>query len=123
MKIFLVDDEPDAVDTLTVLLANHLPWHIYRAFYSSQLALHAAAEEHPDVVISDIEMAGMNGHHFAKQLTSSCDGTNAPLLIAISRSQAQIRRAEAEGFFNHSILKPVDITRLVDIIERVPIPH
>lgn len=66
IKVLLVEDDPSLREALgeTLLLAGH----DFRAVGSAEEALQAAAEELFSLVVSDVNMPGMDGH----QLLGAC---------------------------------------------------
>ena len=80
-RVLVVDDNIDAANTLAMLL--RLAQQEVRPFYSGPSALEEAAKFHPDVVILDIGMPGMDGYEVAKCLRRT-PGGKALVLIAIT---------------------------------------
>jgi DNA-binding NtrC family response regulator len=69
-KVFVVDDEPVIVLTLTAIL-NTFGFST-KGFQSAKDAIQAAESECPDLLITDVSMPGMNGIDLAIQFKSLC---------------------------------------------------
>lgn len=106
LKVLVIDDNPDAASTLAALL--RLDGHAAHVVHDGRDGLEAALQLHPDVVITDIGLPGLDGYELAKRIRSAY-GENFIQLIALTgfgREEDQ-RRAYAAGFDAH-LTKPVD---------------
>jgi CheY-like chemotaxis protein len=59
-KILLVDDDPDFVEAVKVIVESG--GYEVRVAYDGQEGLEAVAEEKPDLIVLDVMMPVMNGH-------------------------------------------------------------
>src|SRR4051812_47859502 len=81
MRILIVDDCKDTVDSLGILLG--LWGHEVRVAYDGAQALATAADFKPDAVLLDILLPRLNGYQVARQLRQLPGGSEL-LLIAVS---------------------------------------
>lgn len=112
LRILVVDDNVDAANGLASLLERlgHTPI----VAYDGRSALLAAEEHRPDLVVLDIGLPGMDGYTVASQLRQT--GRPAVLVALTGYGQDEFqRRSEAAGF-DHHLVKPVDVTRLREIV-------
>ena len=58
--IMIIDDEPDNLNVLGEMLRSE-GWHV-RAFPDGEMAIAAACDEAPDLVLLDIRMPGLDGY-------------------------------------------------------------
>jgi CheY-like chemotaxis protein len=65
-KVLIVDDDPSIADLLPLILSP--AGYQCSVAYDGFDALHRAAEFHPDLIISDVMMPGMNGIELAKTI-------------------------------------------------------
>ncbi len=109
-RVLIVDDDPDAGETLSLLL--RLAGHTVRYASHPGAALAVAPELNPDVCILDIGLPGMNGLDLARHLRT-LPQTQAALFIALSGYGKPEDKAEAEaaGFAWH-LTKPIDPEQL-----------
>lgn len=85
--IMIIDDEPENLNVLGEILRQN-NWNV-RAFPSGSMALAAAREEPPDVVLLDILMQGMDGYDVCR-LFKADDALRAiPIIFVSALSAAQ----------------------------------
>ena len=116
LKVLAVDDERDARELLRRMLENCEAKVVLAASAAEALAL---VDEHsPDVLISDIGMAEVDGYEFLRKLRrhESAKGRKTPAiaLTAFARSEDRTRALLA-GFSAH-VSKPVEPAELVATI-------
>lgn len=109
-RVLVVDDNVDAANSLSVLLA--FQGHQIQVSYSAEEALAVVGSFMPDVGVLDIGLPGMNGYDLAKRLRA-IPGLSALRLVALTGyGQAEdYQRAVAAGFDAH-LVKPVDLAKL-----------
>jgi CheY-like chemotaxis protein len=78
-------------------------------------ALEAARADHPDVVLLDLGLPGLDGYEIARRLRREHEGESI-LLVAITGYQADVARLEEAGFDRH-LLKPTDMNALRTIVD------
>lgn len=105
MRILIIDDAPDICWAYQRQLQTL--GHEVLAVQDGRKALDYAKHFHPDVILLDICMPGMNGWEIGAQLRADPE-TRIVRLIALTamRSQASERRSADVGFDNH-FEKPV----------------
>src|SRR6056297_1638303 len=96
-EIMMVDDEPDNLD----LLANMLERHGYTvlAFPSGPMALDAARERPPDIVLLDVRMPDMDGYEVCRELKNIPETTQVPVLFlsALTETEDKLRGFDVGG--------------------------
>ncbi|HKH48882.1 MAG TPA: ATP-binding protein, partial [Thermoanaerobaculia bacterium] len=113
-KVLVVDDNRDATATLEMLV--QLWGHEVRTAHTGPAALAEAAIYRPEVVLLDIGLPGMDGYEVAQRLRK-LDGLRKVLLIAITGyGQENDRRRSREAGFDQHLVKPVDPTRLQEVL-------
>ena len=96
-SIMLVDDEPENLNVLTGML-DEGPWNVY-AFPRGDLALKAARENPPDLVLMDIRMPGMDGYETCRLFKQDERLRDIPVIFlsALSEPQDKIEAFKAGG--------------------------
>jgi PAS domain S-box-containing protein len=114
LRVLLVEDHPDTREVLVKLLnaANYA----VKAASSVEAALHLAASEGFDVVISDLGLPDGTGYDLMRQLRDR-HGIKGIALSGYGMEQDQ-RRSREVGFLDH-VVKPVDVNQLVAVIQRI----
>jgi CheY-like chemotaxis protein len=116
VRVLVVDDDADAREMLKVALEQY--GAAVRIAASAQEALQQVALEHPDVLVSDIEMPDTSGYELVRSLRHS-DNQDlrrlpAVALTAYARTEDRVKALLA-GFQTH-VPKPVEPAELVTVI-------
>ncbi|HEV7798617.1 MAG TPA: PAS domain S-box protein [Pyrinomonadaceae bacterium] len=116
LKILIVDDETDALDLITVELAQHGAKVI--AVTNAGDALAALEQDKFDVLISDIGMPKMDGYELIRRIRQQEEGTNKriPTVALTAYARVQDRMQAIMAGFNTHIAKPVEANELVTVV-------
>ena len=118
LKILIVDDARDSAFVLGKLLQT-LGQQVLTSD-SAIAALEIVRRERPQVVISDIGMADMDGYEFARRLRQD-PATSDILLVALTGYGHQRDRMRAlEAGFDHHVIKPVSFATLKSLFASLP---
>jgi PAS domain S-box-containing protein len=119
-RVLIVDDNPDALETLEDIL--RLWGYEARAAGDGAAALAAAREWPPDVVLLDIGLPGMDGYDVAHRLREEAGPRASRLqLIAVTGyGQETDRRRATEAGFDQHLVKPVDLAALRQLLAGPP---
>ena len=112
IHVLAVDDEPDSLQLLRVVLEG--AGATVTISGSGSAALDAVRQHHPDVIVADIGMPGMDGLQLIRllrQMDEPVRSTPAAALTAYARSQDRITSL-ASGFQMH-LVKPIDPLELI----------
>ena len=122
LRVLVVEDNVDAADSLSMLL--RLYGHQVQVARTGPTALEIAPAFRPEVVLLDIGLPGMDGYQVAKELRDSpeCKGTLLCALTGFTPSEADRRRQQETGF-DHYFVKPVALTKLLDLFDKVGSPE
>jgi PAS domain S-box-containing protein len=115
LRILVVDDNVDAAAMLAMLL--EASGHVALVENGSLRALETARREAPQVCLLDIGLPEMDGNELARRLRAD-PATSTALLVAITgygQEADQVQSAEAG--FDHHFLKPVEIARLLAVLD------
>lgn len=77
--ILLVDDDPDFVEAVRVIVENG--GYDVEVAYDGQEGLEAVAERRPDLIVLDVMMPVMNGHEACAKLKGSEDTADIPIIL------------------------------------------
>ena len=115
-RVLVVEDNRDAADMLACLLRCR--GYEVRVAYDGPEGVATARGFHPQVVISDIGLPGMDGYEMARRLRED-PALGHTLLVAVSGYGADddVSRALSAGF-DHHFVKPVDPDSLTTLIGR-----
>jgi len=121
VKILAINDEADVL----VQISNTLSGAGYscRCARDAQSAGEAVREAMPDLIISDVNLAGHSGLTLCEQLKQRADIGDVPVMF-LSAAQVPdiIRRSHTAGG-TYYLRKPFDAEVLLQLIEQVLLPQ
>jgi signal transduction histidine kinase len=105
-RVLVVDDNVDAAASLCDLVAHF--GHSVEAVHDGAAAVTRAREGHPDVVLCDIGLPGMDGYEVARTIRAEPDLRGVRLVAVSGYAQPEdLARARRAGFDAH-VAKPAD---------------
>jgi len=118
-KVLVVDDEPDACELLARVLEESGASVV--AAPSAARALELIDAEHPDLLVSDVGMPGMDGYALIRRIRAEgappVNEMPAIALTAFVRCEDRARALEA-GFQAH-LAKPIEPLEVVETVARL----
>ena len=95
----------------------HLEGFDVKAATTGQAALDLARQFHPQVVLLDLGMPGMDGYEVARRLQERPPNQRPWQLIALTGyGDEETRRRVQEAGFTHHLVKPVEPSVLVTLL-------
>ncbi len=104
-KVLVVDDERVIADTLAMIL-NQSGFQA-RAVYSGETALEMAAAYRPDMLITDVIMADLNGIDAAIKIRALLPKVKILLFSGQAATADLLEKARAHGYEFEILAKPV----------------
>jgi PAS domain S-box-containing protein len=121
-RILVVEDNPDAAETLRDLL--ELSGHEVAVAYSGPSGVATAREFWPEVVLCDLGLPGMDGCAVAAELRRDPATAAARLIAVTGYGQEEARRRCREAGFDLCLTKPVDPEQLERLLAtELPLPE
>lgn len=117
LQLLLIDDNRDAADSISMVLA--LLGHQVTTRYNGPDGLAAAEQARPDVVITDIGMPGMDGHEVCRRLRARPDGADLRIVALTGWGTREDRELTRQAGFDHHLVKPVTAAKLRDALAAV----
>ncbi len=116
-KILIVDDEPDIVETLSFMLQAR-NFDVVTASDGLE-ALSKVKSEHPDLVLLDIMMPGMDGYDVCVKLKTDKETKNIPVVMLTARGENEaVIRAHKSGAHDY-IVKPFTLPTLINKLNKL----
>jgi CheY-like chemotaxis protein len=113
LRVLLVEDDDDTREMIAYALLQSAA-SVTEAGSASEALLHVEGPK-PDVIISDIGMAGIDGYQFlAKMRELGCDSVPAIAVTAYANPADQERALRA-GFHAY-LAKPIELTELISLV-------
>ena len=115
--VLVVDD---SIDNLTMISLD-LQQNGYRVATATngEEAVKIAAMINPDLILMDLSMPGVDGLESTRQIRLTEDLKEIPVVALTAFSTDGFRRAAHQSGFDGYLTKPVDFTRLHDLIRRL----
>ena len=116
LRVMVVDDNRDSADSLRMLLGAL--GNEAKTAYDGQHALELAAELRPELVVLDIGLPSMSGYDVVRRLRAMPDVAGAVIVALTGYGSESDRHRSAEAGFDDHLVKPVDFTRLEELLAR-----
>jgi signal transduction histidine kinase/CheY-like chemotaxis protein len=114
MQVLLVDDDPDTLQILSVMLVES------KANVETATSVREAMEVlewyKPDVVVSDLAMPGEDGYSLVARIRAVEDGNHIPIVALTSYVRVEDRARALSAGFNMFVPKPVELNELITAI-------
>jgi CheY-like chemotaxis protein len=116
-SILVVDDEEILANT-TVEILNHAGFCAFVA-YDGQTALELAAKFHPDILLTDVVMPGMNGVELAVAIRNLLPQTQILLISGQAGTIDLLEKARREGYKFELVAKPIHPMKLIEHLKNL----
>jgi PAS domain S-box-containing protein len=114
LRVLVVDDNVDSARSLARLLGR---WgHDVQVAHDGPGAIDAFGAFHPEFVILDIGLPGMDGYEIARRLRDDTDAAGMLLVALTGYGQESDRQRAFLAGFDHHLVKPVDIGMLQELL-------
>jgi len=104
-KILVVDDDPDTVKFINIMLSR-LGYTVVSAT-SGMEALERVQVEHPDLIILDVMMPGMDGYEVSRNLRRNPKTATTPILMFTAKTTIEDKLAGYDAGVNLYLTKPI----------------
>jgi len=118
--VLVVDDEETLANT-TVEILNISGFCAFVA-YNGQTALELAAKFHPDILLTDVMMPGMNGIELAMALSKLLPQTRVLLISGQAGTIDLLEKARSEGHAFDLVAKPIHPMKLIERLKELGKP-
>ena len=121
-KILVIDDDPDLVESVTMILESRN--HEVIQAYGGIEGLEKAKAEKPDAIILDVMMPDKDGYEVCKELKGDTEYCDIPVLLLTAvasqiSSSTYTSRMGMETEADDYVDKPVEPGELVKLVERL----
>jgi CheY-like chemotaxis protein len=113
-RILVVDDSPDAADSLARLIESC--GYQAKAVYDGQQAIDAAATFLPDMALIDIGMPGLDGYETVTRIRQQRGATHVILVAVTGWTRDEDKRRAYESGFDLHIAKPMTTEALTELL-------
>ena len=120
-KVLLVEDNPDAAESLMMLL--ELLGHSVRVANDGISALTAVGGGAPDVMLVDIGLPGIDGYEVARRIRSDPHLAGVILVALTGYGRDEDRERAIVAGFDYHLVKPIELDALRGLVERLEQPE
>lgn len=120
-RVLVVDDNADVGDSLAELL--EMVGYQTAVARNGNDAIALAASHRPRIALVDIGLPDIDGHEVARRLRADPQHQGLFLIALTGWGQEDDRRRSREAGFDQHLVKPVDIDRLLDMLNNVGAPR
>lgn len=115
-RVLVVEDNQDSANSLGELI--ELWGHETRVVNDGPAAIEAATAFHPEIVLLDIGLPGMNGYQVARIMRSRPALRGALLVALTGFGQEEDRACAEQAGFDRHFTKPVEIDALQTLLQK-----
>jgi len=116
-KVLIIDDDLDTLRLVGLMLEGH--GYQITAASSGEQGIEKARSEHPDVIVLDIMMPGMDGYEVARRLRSEPATKDTPILMFTAKSQLEDKVEAFEAGIDDYLTKPTNPGQLQEHVRQV----
>lgn len=117
LNIFLVDDDEDIIDIMSLLLEG--AGHSIKSEVAGAYAISTIVRERPDCVITDLMMAELDGLELCKELRGRRELEDMTIIFVSGQTaeywQNRAHQAGADGY----ITKPLKVREFAEQVESI----
>ncbi len=118
-RVLVVDDNQDAAFSMSILLRKM--GHTVEVAHDGLQAVERVRSFRPQVVLMDIGMPNMNGYEACTAIRATEEGRGIRIIALSGWGQEEDRRKSAEAGFDQHVVKPIDRSILMRLMEEQPV--
>src|SRR5262249_14637266 len=121
-RILIADDNKDVASSLEVML-KIMGHEVRTANYGTE-AVEIAREFHPDLILLDIGMPGLNGYDACTRIREQrWSRMHKMIIVALTGwGQEETRQKSEMAGFDHYFVKPIDPSALKGLLKKLQSP-
>jgi DNA-binding response OmpR family regulator len=116
-KVLIIDDDVDTLRLVGLMLERQ--GYEIAAASSGEQGIEKARQEHPDVILLDIMMPGMDGYEVARRLRADAASKDTPILMFTAKSQLEDKVEGFEAGIDDYLTKPTNPAQLEKHLRQV----
>jgi CheY-like chemotaxis protein len=113
-RILVVEDSADSAEAMMLLLREL--GHVVAVVRDGAAAMSAAQSFHPEVILLDIGLPGVDGYELARRFRQMPETSRARVIAVTGYGQPDDRARTAAAGFHMHLVKPVDPAKLSEAI-------
>jgi CheY-like chemotaxis protein len=118
ITVLYIEDNPAAVRLMEQMLITRARYRLVTA-HSGSLGVDIAEVEHPEVMLVDINLPGIDGYEVLRRVRESEWGREIPVIaVSANAMDHAVKRGENAGFTEY-VTKPFDIANFLATLDEV----
>ncbi|HEX7574866.1 MAG TPA: response regulator [Candidatus Methanoperedens sp.] len=117
MKILVIEDEPNNMMLITIILKKY--GHEPIEAFTGEEGLEKAAASRPDLILMDIRLPGIDGFETTSRIRKMENMLDVPIIAVTSYAMADDLKMIKKMGFNGFLEKPIDPLTINDKIMRL----
>jgi signal transduction histidine kinase len=114
-RILLIEDNDDGREMMAMMLESH-DYSVEKAVDGKD-GLRKAAEAPPDIALVDIGLPGIDGYEVARRMRADPAMHGVRLVALTGYGQEDDQKRALEAGFDAHLVKPVELKRLMEVLE------
>ena len=114
-RVLLIEDNDDGREMMAMMLEAQ-QYQVDTAIDGYE-GLRRAAEALPDIALVDIGLPGIDGYEVARRMRQDPATSHVKLIALTGYGQESDRRRALDAGFDAHLVKPVDMSRLLEVLE------
>ncbi|MDH4285335.1 MAG: response regulator, partial [Gallionellaceae bacterium] len=116
--VLYVEDNPMNLRLMQQIFASRKAWEL-RGAATAEAGIEMARENPPDLILMDINLPGMDGYQALAQLKSFPETAHVPIVaLTANAMKGDSERGMESGFVDY-LTKPLDIPKLLDLLDKL----
>ena len=118
LKVLIVEDNRDARTTMRMLLSMAYGHTVFEAADGAS-GVRTALDVRPDVALVDLGLPDMSGHEVARRIRAVLSSSEIALIALTGYGSPEDQRAARDAGFDVHLVKPVESSALLRILENI----
>jgi two-component system chemotaxis response regulator CheY len=116
--VLLVDDSPTILTAIGAIL-ERASFEVLKASHAAPALDHLAADKKVHLMITDLNMPGMDGITLVRETRKLAPRRFMPILLLTTESQVEKRQEAKAAGATGWLVKPVEGRELLDVVKRL----
>ena len=117
-KILYIEDNPVNLRLVTVIIKKQSPHELISA-PDGKLGLELAISLHPDLILLDINLPGIDGYEVLKMIKENSQIKNIPVIAVTANAMKSDIEKGTEAGFDDYVTKPIVVSDLLGAINKI----
>ena len=121
IKVIIADDSDFVRDGMRIILSVDEEFEVLGCAKNGKEAVELCMKEKADVILMDIQMPEMSGFDLSKIIRKKekSTGEHTPIIATTAYAMERDKEHALNAGMDHYISKPIDLTKLQEIINQV----